>query len=411
MNNKMKPAIYLPSTKEALDLIDNSFDFDIQVETINIFDASERILAEDVFASEFVPSFNRSAMDGYSVITSDVEGASKEKPIILKKAFEVLMGESTNKVLEHGICAYTPTGAFVPEGTQSVVMVEDTKDNGDGTISFFKDIQKGKNVTLKGDDVFPGKKVFSKGRKLNISDIGAFAAMGISKVKVNKKPLIAILSTGDELIDINEIPREGQIRDINSTTLALLINQNGGIAKNYGIVKDEEDILLDTVKKAVSECDMVLISGGSSMGEKDATEKIVEKIGELILHGIRMKPGKPTIIGKIDNKPVFGVPGHPVSAFFVTRIFVKRVLEKMIGQKNDSKIVEAILTSEVKPNKERTVFTFAKLYKKDNDLYFVEPLKTQSGLITSMAECDGFFEVDYNCDGFKEGDKVFVNII
>lgn len=411
MNNKMKPAVFLPTAKEALNLIDDSFNFEKFSEAVDIFDANERVLAEDIYANEFVPSFNRSAMDGYSVYADDVKDANADNPIKLLKDGEVLMGDSTDKILEHGKCVYTPTGAFVPEGTQSVVMVEDTKENSDGTISIYKSIESGKNVTLKGDDVFPGKKVFSKGRKLNISDIGAFAAMGITKVKVNKKPIVAILSTGDELVDVNDVPKEGQIRDVNSTTLALVINQNGGIAKNYGIVKDEEDILLDTVKKAIDECDMVLISGGSSMGEKDATEKIVEELGELILHGIRMKPGKPTIIGKIKGKPVFGVPGHPVSAFFVTRVFVKRVLDIMLGQKYDNRIIKAILTNDVKVNKERSVFTFAKLYKKDDELYYVEPLKAQSGLITSMAECDGFFEVPYDGDGFKSGDNIYVNCI
>ncbi len=411
MNNKIRPAIYLPTAKEALNIIDESFSFNIEFESVDIFDANERILSEDIFANEFVPSFNRSAMDGYSVYDEDVKDASLDNPVKLIKAGEVLMGDTTDKKLEHGTCVYTPTGAFVPEGTKSVVMVEDTKENEDNTISVFKAIESGKNVTLKGDDVFPGKKVFSKGRKLNISDIGAFAAMGITKVNVNKKPVVAILSTGDELVDVNETPKEGQIRDVNSTTLALAIYQNGGIARPYGIIKDEENILIDTVKKAVQECDMVLISGGSSMGEKDATEKIIEELGELILHGIRMKPGKPTIIGKINEKPVFGVPGHPVSAFFVTRVFVKRVLEKMLGQKSDNKIVEAVLTSDVKVNKERSVFTFAKLYKNDDDLFYVEPLKAQSGLITSMAECDGYFMVDHDGNGFKAGDKIFINLI
>ena len=408
MNNKMKPAVLLPTVNEVLNLIDDCFSFEPEAENIKIFDALGRILATDIEANEFVPSFNRSAMDGYSVFANDIENASKDNPVKLVLKGEVLMGDKADFSLEHNTCIYTPTGAAVPIGTECVVMVEDTK-NDNGIISIFKPTEKGKNVTLKGDDVFPGKNVFKKGRKLNISDIGALAAMGITDILVNKKPIVGIISTGDELVQISDVPKDGQIRDVNSTTLALVINQSGAIAKNYGIVKDEEDVLLNVVKEAINECDIVLISGGSSMGEKDATEKIIESLGQLILHGIRMKPGKPTIIGKINNKPVFGVPGHPVSAFFVSRVFVKKIILKMLGQSFDDNQIEAILTTDVKVNKERTVFNFVKLYK-DNNTTYATALKTQSGLITSMAQCDGFFAVHHDGNDLHQGDKIIVNL-
>lgn len=408
MQKRMGSVETLPAPADAVKIIDEAFSFDVQAEEVSLMEAKGRSLAEDVLADEYLPVFNRSGMDGYSVYATDLEGATKDNPVTLPLAGEVLMGEAADTPLAKGSCVYTPTGAAVPEGTESVIMVEDTKKNDDGTISFYKDIEAGKNVILKGSDVFPGKKVLSKGRILNIADIGSLAALGYTKVKVAKKPLVGIISTGDELIEISEQPKNGQVRDINSTTLALAVEEAGGIAKNYGIVKDEEDKLTAFVKNAIDECDMVLISGGSSMGEKDATEQIIESFGTLVLHGIRMKPGKPTIVGNVDGKPVIGVPGNPVSAYFVTRVFVKKILFKMIGAKAEELFVDAILTQDVKENKQRSKFDFAKLSAKDWTTY-AEPVKTQSGLMTSMAECDAFFVTQLGNGDRKEGEKVTVH--
>ena len=408
MQKRMGSVETLPAPTDAVKIIDGAFSFEVQAEEVTLMDAKGRALAEDILADEYLPVFNRSGMDGYSVYAADLKGATKENPVTLPLAGEVLMGEAADTPLAKGSCVYTPTGAAVPEGTESVIMVEDTKKNDDGTISFYKDIEAGKNVILKGSDVFPGKKVLSQGRVLNIADIGSLAALGYTKVKVAKKPLVGIISTGDELIEINEQPKNGQVRDINSTTLALAVEEAGGIAKNYGIVKDEEDKLTAFVKNAIDECDMVLISGGSSMGEKDATEQIIESFGTLVLHGIRMKPGKPTIVGNVDGKPVIGVPGNPISAYFVTRVFVKKILTKMIGAQAEELFVDAILTKNVKENKQRSQFDFAKLSAKDWTTY-AEPVKTQSGLMTSMAECDAFFVTLLGNGDRKEGEKVTVH--
>lgn len=263
-------------------------------------------------------------------------------------------------------------------------------------------------MILKGSDVFPGKKVLTKGRVLNIADIGSLAALGYTAVKVAKKPLVGIISTGDELIGIDETPKSGQVRDINSTTLALQVEESGALAKVYGIVKDEEDKLTAFVKNAIDECDMVLISGGSSMGEKDATEKIIESFGTLVLHGIRMKPGKPTIVGNVGGKPVIGVPGNPISAYFVTRVFVKKILNQMLGSNEEELFVNAVLTKDVKENKQRSQFDFAKISAKDWTTY-AEPVKTQSGLMTSMSECDAFFITPLGNGDRKEGETVTVH--
>ncbi|MBR3241805.1 MAG: molybdopterin molybdotransferase MoeA [Parasporobacterium sp.] len=408
MQKKMGAVSTLPSPQEAIQQIDAAFSFEIKAEEVSLIEAKGRVLAEDILAEEYLPVFNRSGMDGYAVIASEVQGASKENPVHLKLAGEVLMGNPAEFTLQPGTCVYTPTGAAVPEGCDAVVMVEETKKNEDGTISFLAEIESGKNVILKGSDVYPGKKVLSAGRVLNIADIGSLAALGKNTVKVAGRPLVGIISTGDELIEIEETPRSGQVRDINSVTVALAVEEAGGIAKRYGIIKDEEQKLKAQVKQAIDECDMVLISGGSSMGEKDVTEQIIESFGTLVLHGIRMKPGKPTIVGSVDGKPVIGVPGNPISAYFVTRVFVRKILQKMLGSTEQELFVEAILTKDVRENKKRSQFDFAKLSEKDWQT-FAEPVRTQSGLMTSMAECDAFFITMLGSGDRKSGEKVTVH--
>ncbi|MBR2696574.1 MAG: molybdopterin molybdotransferase MoeA [Parasporobacterium sp.] len=408
MQTKMAPVNQLPSPPEAIKLIGEAFSFVPETEMIAIGEANGRTLAEDIKAEEYLPVFNRSSMDGYSVIAADTKGASEENPVVLKLAGEVLMGDAADKPLEPGTCIYTPTGAAVPEGTESVVMVEETKNNGDGTISFLKEIAPNKNVILKGEDVYPGKVVLEKGRILTVCDIGALAVLGRTEVCVAKKPLVGILSTGDELIDISESPLPGQVRDVNTLTLTLLVEELGAIAHPYGIVKDEEEALFAKVKAAIEECDMVLISGGSSMGEKDATEKIIDELGTLILHGIRMKPGKPTIVGDVGGKPVLGVPGNPISAYFVTRVFVKKILHQMMGAKSEELFVDALLTKDMTVNKQRSQFNFAKLHAEDWVCY-AEPIKMQSGLMTSIAGSDAFFATMLGTGDRKDGDKVTVH--
>lgn len=408
MQKKMGAVESLPSPVEAIQIMDSAFSFDITSEEISILLAKGRTLAEDIIADEYLPAFNRSAMDGYAVIADDLKGATKENPVVLSLSGEVLMGQEAESKLVPGTCMYTPTGSAVPEGCESVFIVEDTKNNQDGTVSFFKEIKKGENILWKGESVYPGKKVLSKGRCLSIADIGCLAGLGFTKVQVAKRPLVGIISTGDELVDFEETPKNGQIRDINSETLALAVEEAGGEAKKYGIIRDEEEELSNCVKKALSECGMVLISGGSSMGEKDATEKIVEENGTLILHGVRMKPGKPVIVGKADGKPVIGVPGNPISAYFVTRVFVKKLLLKMMGSSAQELFVEATLTGDVKANKKRSQFDFARISVEDGKT-LAEPVRTQSGLMTSMAECDAFFVTLLGSQDRKEGESVTIH--
>ena len=392
--------------EEVLEIINKEFDFSMQPEEVSIFEASGRVLAEPVISEENVPTFNRSTVDGYALAASDTFGCSDSIPALMNVKGQVLMGEDGADIrLGIGECAYVPTGGAIPEGADAVVMIEYVEDYKDGTVGIQKPIAPGGNIIFKGDDVFPGKEVLPKGRLLNSADIGALAALGILKVTVSPRPLVDIISTGDELVDIDETPKDGQIRDVNSAMLSAFIQEAGGSARMYGIVQDDEAILRAALEKALDECDMVLISGGSSVGTKDATCRIIEEKGEILLHGIAMKPGKPTILGKADGKPVFGLPGHPVAAFFVSRLFVSAMLRKMLGQTSALRTVSAQISEAVSANHGRAQYMGVTLSEKEGRT-IASPVHTKSGLITSLAGTDGFFCIDRDCEGLSAGSEI-----
>ena len=396
--------------EEALQIISKTFTTKMDDEMVEITAAVGRVLSCDIVANEFVPSFNRSAMDGYAVIASDTLGCSEDNPVSLKLQGEVLMGDHCTAHIESGCCIYVPTGAEMPEGSDSVVMIEYAEPQPNGTIIITKEVSPGLHYVSKGDDVYPGKVVLKAGRRIKSSDIGALAAMGICDVPVVKKPVVAVISTGDELVSRNQAPADGQIRDVNSATMHVLIDEVGGIPKFYGIIRDDEDSLGNAMMNAASECDIILLSGGSSVGLKDATDKVISKYGEIVIQGIQAKPGKPTIVGIINGKPVFGMPGHPVSSFFNTEIFVKHTIRCMLGTSKDEYVVPAKVTEDVNPYKGRTAFIGAKLVFDTDELTAI-PLPTKSATITTLAGADGWFIIPKASAGIHAGETIEVHLL
>jgi len=316
--------LHVKTPEEVLALIESEFVGAAEPEMVSLSAAIGRVLAEDIAATEYVPDFNRSTVDGFAVRARDTFGCTDSIPAILTLQGEVFMGEGADFVLEPECCAAVPTGGAVPEGADSVVMVEYTEDYGDGTIGMSKAAAPGQNMIFRGDDVYPGKVVLKKGRVLSSQDIGALAAIGRVQVPVRRKISVGVISTGDELVPPDVTPGPGQVRDVNSPMLEAMLTAFGVHVINYGIVVDNEVRLSEKVTKAVSECDAVILSGGSSVGVKDAACRIIESMGSLLLHGIAIKPGKPTILGKSGRKPLVGLPGHPVAAYFITKlIFAK----------------------------------------------------------------------------------------
>ena len=401
--------LHVKTPEEVLALIETEFAPLAQQELVPLVDAMGRVLAEDIAATEYVPDFDRSTVDGYAVRARDTFGCTDAIPAILPVQGEVLMGEGAEFELKPEECVAVPTGGAVPKGADSVVMIEFTEDYGDGTIGVSKSTAPGQNMIFRGDDVYPGKVILQKGRVLSSQDIGALAAIGRVQVPVVKKLTVGVISTGDELVPPEETPRPGQVRDVNSPMLEAMLGAFGVKVINYGIVIDNEALLSEKVHKAVSECDAVLLSGGSSVGVKDAACRIIESMGSLLLHGIAIKPGKPTILGKTGVKPLVGLPGHPVAAYFITKLFVLPLLSRLMGRKQENYTTTAVLTENVGANHGRAQYQCCRLERKEGKLY-ASPIRGKSGLITTLAGAEGYFCIDRDCEGLPKDAEIQVTI-
>ena len=376
-------------------------------ETIAVGEALGRLLAHDIQAREYVPDFDRSTVDGYACRASDTFGCSDAIPAILTVAGEVLMGQSADFELKKENCAVVPTGGAIPKGADCAVMIEYTENYGDGTVGILKSGAPAMNLIFRGDDVYPGKVILRAGRKLTASDIGALSAVGEVKVPVLRQLRVGVISTGDELVPPEQKPTPGQVRDVNSPMLAALLQEWGAEVIGYGIVVDDESRLRQTVHRAAEECDAVLISGGSSVGVKDAACRIIEGMGELLLHGIAIKPGKPTILGKAGNKPLIGLPGHPVAAYFIAKLFVLPLLDRLCGQEIEKPSLTAVVSESVSANHGRAQVNACRLERRDGELIAV-PIRSKSGLITQLAGADGYFIIPRDSEGLPKGAEIQV---
>lgn len=401
--------LHVKTPEEVLALIETEFSPVAGLELVSLSAAVGRVLAEDIAATEYVPDFNRSTVDGYAVRARDTFGCTDAIPAILPVQGEVLMGEGAAFTLNPEACAAVPTGGAVPEGADSVVMVEYTEDYGDGTVGISKAAAPGQNMIFRGDDVYPGKVILRKGRVLSSQDIGALAAIGRVQVPVVKKLTVGILSTGDELVPPEVEPGPGQVRDVNGPLLEAMLTAFGVNVIHYGIVIDDEAKLTAVATRAAAECDAVLMSGGSSVGVKDAACRIISSMGTLLLHGIAIKPGKPTIIGKAGVKPLVGLPGHPVAAYFVTKLFILPLLARLMDQTMTHYTVTARVTESISANHGRAQYHCCRLERRDGELY-AYPIRGKSGLITTLAGTDGYFCISRDCEGLPQGAEIQVTV-
>ena len=393
--------------EEVLRLIKKEFRPISRTEKVPLSDALGRVLAEDITAEEYVPDFDRSTVDGYALRAKDTFGCSDAIPAILDLTGEVRMGEEAAIRIERDCCAYVPTGGMIPEGADCAVMIEYTEDYGDGTVGILKPGAPGMNMVFRGDDVFPGKVVLKAGRKLAPQDIGALAAIGKTDVPVCLPLRVAVISTGDELVPAYQTPGPGQVRDVNSPMLTALLESFGAEPIDYGIVTDDETLLQEKTADAVKSCDAVILSGGSSAGVKDAACRIIGDMGELLLHGIAIKPGKPTILGKAGNKPLIGLPGHPVAAFFVAKLFVLPLLAQLEGRVEQTYPVRAKLNESLNANHGRMQINACRLEADGGNLW-ASPIRSKSGLITQLAGADGYLIIGRDCEGLGKETEVEV---
>ncbi len=397
------------TVKDTIKLIDN-FKYNLESEKATLLNATGRILKYDIVAKENVPDFRRSTVDGYAVNSRDVFGASESIQSVLDLKGEILMGEEpSGEIKIPGQCYYVPTGGAIPNGADSVIMIEYTEKLDDDVILTSKATSPGENVVEIGEDIKKDEIVITKGTKLRAYEIGVLSSLGYYEVEVYKKPKIGIISTGDEVVHPSESIKLGQIRDINTYLLYSLIEESGSLPVNYGAIKDEYELLKQTVEKAVAECDIVLMSGGSSVGKKDNTVNVIKdlKDGELLVHGISIKPGKPTIIGRTGDKIIFGLPGHPLACAVIFRIIVKHYIENLTEHKEIAYPIECKFNINYHKAKGREEFLPVTIEEKRDEL-IASPVFGKSGLITGFSKAYGFIRIERNEEGIKEGQIVKV---
>ena len=394
------------SLEEAIRITEKEFSFfKTESEKLNVSEALGRVLSADIISDENIPSFDRSTVDGYAVVSSDTFGAGESMPAMLNIKGEILMGEEANVLTRSGECIKISTGGMLPEGADAVVMVEYTEKMMDDTCLVYKAVSPFQNVTRAGDDVKKGSIVIKKGTVITSKHIGILCALGITEIECTRKIKVGIISSGDEIVPVEQSVPLGKIRDINSHFLSALMKENGCLTKEYGIVKDDFDKLYNTLQLACEECDIVLISGGSSAGSKDMTASVIEKNGTLYFHGIAVKPGKPTIFGKVNNKAVFGLPGHPAAAYIIAQAVVMNLISYCRSENNSSITITAEITESVSSNHGREEFVPVIL---DNGK--AQPLFFKSGLVSLLSSADGYVIVPRNKEGLLKNEKVTVHL-
>jgi molybdopterin molybdotransferase len=383
----------------------------VHIQEVPLEHSTGRILAEDVVADHNLPPFARSTMDGFAVRAASCFGASDGNPAYLTVKGSVAMGDSPDFSIGPGQACRISTGGMLPEGADSVVMIEHTEALDDTTLEVYRSVAPGQHVLQVGEDFGKDQIILGCGQRIRSQETGLLAGFGRKTVQVFKQPVIGIISTGDEVVPVEAIPIPGQIRDINSYTLSGQVTEAGGIAVRYGIVSDNYSALYDKCRQALDCSDMVLLSGGSSVGVRDYTIEVLSDLPDahILVHGISISPGKPTILAKAHQKAIWGLPGHVVSAMVVfNRVvlpFIEHVAGLTAGQKKEK--IPARLNRNLSSAQGRTDFIRVRLIRKGGKLW-AEPVLGKSGLINTMVKADGLIEIDINTEGLDKGSRVEV---
>jgi len=390
--------------EEAKRLVEENIEPLSRVETVGINDTSGRVLAEDVVAKLNIPPFDRAAMDGYAVKAKDTFNSGQFSPRVLNLVGELHAGEVPEKRINTGECIQIATGAMMPAGADAVVMVEDTEAE-NGRVKVFKSSYPGANIGRKGEDIKKGVSVVREGFVLEPGRVGVLASQGIGKVKVYEKPKVAVLPTGEEVVEVGKKLRRGQVYDINSHPISSVVMDNGGVPVRIGIAGDSLEELKSTISQAL-ESDLVVLSGGSSVGERDLLVDVLQDWGEILFHGIQVRPGKPTLFAMVQGKPLMGMPGYPTSCLINTYLFILPAVRKMAHlPPRRGETVEARLSRRIQGSVGRKQFLTVKI---DGDE--AVPVFKESGAITSVAEADGYIEIAQNIDILEKGEPVTVTL-
>lgn len=404
----------LASFEEAKRTIEQNFSpKPVGVELVPLSEAPGRTLAEDVVAAMDVPPFNRSTVDGYALKASDTFGAEEDQPITLGLCGQVVVGEYPRVIVEGGAAAEIVTGAPLPKGADAVVMVEHTNRR-DDTIFVHRPVSRGENVMKAGSDIPEGQTVLQTGQRLSPKHIGVLAAMGLTEVKVYSQPRIAVISTGEEIIEPGKPLPPGKIYDINAPTLRAAVQECGGKPINLEIVPDEKDQLKSALGRALNMADLVITSGGVSVGPRDLLPIVLNELGEpgVLLSGVAIKPGKPLTFAVVKGKPVFSLPGHPASALLTFHLFVRPILSSMVGKGEQvTSTLRAVAASKIFSARGRRTFVMVNLTRDEAGRLLASPVPLGlSGAITTLVKAEGFIQIPENQQFIDEGSEVTVHL-
>jgi molybdopterin molybdotransferase len=385
----------------------------VPTETIDTSRALNRVLAEAPAARSPLPAFRRSTMDGYAVRASDTFGASETIPAYLTVVGESPMGSAPTRAVERGTALIIHTGGMLPDGADAVVMIERTQKTTETEIEVMRAVAPGENVLHVGEDVQPGDPLLPVGHLLRPQDLGGLMALGITQVAVAQQPRVGILATGDEVIDPHNEPQPGQVRDVNTYSIGGIVERAGGVAQAGGIIRDNFEALYQAARDWLDRSDALVLSAGSSVSVRDMTSDVIEKLGQpgVLVHGVSIKPGKPTIIAMCAGKPVFGLPGNPVSAMVVGDLFITPTLWKMQGCEHPPlrQTIRARLTHNLASVPGRVDYIQVKLTDRDGELW-AEPVFGKSNLIYTLVKAGGMLIIPIDANGLAAGELVDVRL-
>jgi molybdopterin molybdotransferase len=382
-------------------------------ERISSDSALNRVLAEAVMAPERLPPFNRSTVDGYAVRAEDTFGASASLPCYLEIAGEVPMGAASGLTLNERQAALVHTGGMMPAEADAVVMLEDTQSLADSEIEVHRPVARAENVLRAGEDLEVGQVALEKGQRLRAQELGGLAALGVTEVSVVSRPCVAIIATGDEVVTPSARLEPGQVRDVNSAMLTGLVTQAGGLPQLRGIIPDDETMLLSESLRAMQEADVIVITAGSSVSVRDRTANVLGKLGApgVLVHGVSMKPGKPTIIAVCEGKLAIGLPGNPVSALVAAGVFLAPVIRFLLGERGPDlqPFVEARLAVNVASKAGREDYLPVRL-EPSGDNWLAQPVYGRSNLVFTLARADGLAHIPPETTGLPLGSVVRVQV-
>jgi molybdopterin molybdotransferase len=410
----MPEFLKLIPVQQALQILLDQMQITLSRERVQTINALGRVTAEAICSPIPLPQFPRSTVDGYAVRAADTFGASESLPAYLRVVGEIHMGSSPGFDINQGETGLIHTGGMLPDSCNAVVMLENTQQLGADMVEILRAVAVGENIIKVGEDVQTGEEVIPSGVRIRPAEIGGLVAMGILDLEVAKKPVVGIISTGDEVISPEGNLLPGQVRDINSYSLSALIDQTGAIPRRYGIFPDQADRLEAIAAQALEECDSVIITAGSSASARDLTAKVINTIGSpgVLVHGVSIKPGKPTILAVCNHKVVIGLPGNPVSALVIAGFFLVPVVESLLGLSivGAHTRLHARLTTNVPSQAGREDWVAARLYS-DPTGYMVDPIFSKSNLIFSLVRANCLIRVPPDATGLSAGELVEVQLL